>query len=97
VSHFPSLGLWTILSPVQVDNTALAMREFQKELAAFGRSKPITQSELDQAKSGVIRSFPEQLETLGSAAGTIASTWSWPLPIIRHPDLSPAPRVSDPR
>ena len=56
------------------------MREFQNELAAFGRSKPITQSELDQAKTGIIRSLPEQLETLGSAAGTIASNWSWGLP-----------------
>jgi zinc protease len=81
LSHFPSLGLWTIFSPVQVDKTALAMREFQNELAAFGRSKPITQSELDQAKSGIIRSLPEQLETLGSAAGTIASIWSWGMPI----------------
>jgi zinc protease len=81
ISHFPSLGLWTILSPVQVDSTALAMREFEKELNAFGRSKPTTQAELDQAKTGMIRSLPESLETLGSAAGTIGSTWSWGLPI----------------
>jgi zinc protease len=80
LSYFPLLGLWTILSPVQVDSTALAMREFQNELAAFGRSKPITQAELDQAKSGIVRSLPEQLETLGSAVGTIASTWYWGLP-----------------
>jgi zinc protease len=81
LSHFSSLGLWVILSPVQVDSTALAMREFDKELSAFGRSKPITQVELDQARNGFIRLLPEQLETLGSAAATIAANWSWGLPI----------------
>jgi zinc protease len=60
LSTFPGVGLWTILSPVQQDSTALAMREFEKELAAFGRTKPITQVELDQAKTGIIRALPEQ-------------------------------------
>jgi zinc protease len=81
LNYFPSLGLWTILSPVQADSTALAIREFEKELAAFGRSRPITPAELDQAKSGLIHSLPEQLETLASAAGAIGSTWAWGLPI----------------
>src|SRR6266568_8838771 len=58
LSTFPGVGLWTILSPVQQDSTALAMREFEKELAAFGRTKPITQVELDQAKTGLIRALP---------------------------------------
>jgi zinc protease len=81
LSHYPELGLWTIVSPVQIDKTGVALGEFQKELAAFGRSKPITASELEQAKSGLIRSMPEQFETLGSAVGTIASNWYRGLPI----------------
>jgi zinc protease len=81
LSHFSSLGIWTILSPVQVDSTAFAMREFDKLLSVFGRSKPITQSELDHARNGVVRWLPEQFETLDSALGTIASNWSWGLPI----------------
>jgi zinc protease len=78
---FPGAGLWTILSPVQQDSTALAMREFDKELAAFGRTKPITQAELDQARTGIIRALPEQFETLGSAAATIAWNWAQGLPV----------------
>jgi len=57
------------------------MREFEKELAAFGRAKPITQAELDQARTGVMRSLPEQFETLGSAAGTVAWNWAQGLPV----------------
>jgi zinc protease len=81
LSTFPGAGLWTVLSPVQQDSTALAMREFDNELAAFGRTKPITQAELDQARTGVIRSLPEQFETLGSAAGAIAWNWAQGLPV----------------
>ena len=81
LSTFPGVGLWTILSPVQQDSTALAMREFEKELAAFGRTKPITQVELYQAKTGIIRALPEQFETVGSTAGTIAWNWAQGLPL----------------
>jgi zinc protease len=81
LSTFPGAGLWTVLSPVQLDSTALAMHEFEKELAAFGRTKPITQAELDQAKTGVIRALPEQFETVGSTAGTIAWNWAQGLPL----------------
>src|SRR5262249_17232609 len=80
LSTFSGAGLWTVQSPVQQDSTALAMREFEKELAAFGRTKPITLAELDQAKTGVIRSLPEQFETVGAAAGTIAWNWAQGLP-----------------
>jgi zinc protease len=81
ISTFPGAGLWTMLSPVQQDSTTLAMREFEKELAAFGRAKPITQIELDQAKNSIIRALPEQFETVGSAAGAIASNWAQGLPL----------------
>ena len=57
------------------------MREFEKELSAFGRAKPITQTELDQAKTGFIRSIPEDFETVGAAAGTIAWNWAQGLPL----------------
>jgi zinc protease len=77
----PGAGLWTVLSPVQQDATALAMGEFEKELAALARTRPITRTELDQARIGIIRSLPEQFETLGSAAGTIAWNWAQGLPV----------------
>jgi zinc protease len=72
---FPGAGLWIVESPIQQDSTLAGMREFEKELAAFGRTKPITQAELDQAKSVVIRALPEEFETIGSAAGSVA--WNW--------------------
>jgi zinc protease len=74
-STFSGAGLWIVESPVQQDATAQAMQEFEKELAAFGRTKPIAQAELDQAKSVIVRSLPEEFETIGSAAGSIA--WNW--------------------
>jgi predicted Zn-dependent peptidase len=78
---FPGTGLWIVESPVQQDSTALAMREFEKELAAFGRAKLITQAELDQARTVIVRSLPEQFETVSSAAGTIAWNWAQGLPL----------------
>ena len=78
---FPGTGLWIVESPVQQDSTALAMLEFEKELAAFGRTKPITQAELDQARTGIVRSLPERFETLDSAAGTVAWNWAQGLPL----------------
>jgi len=78
---FSGAGLWIVESPVQQDSTAIAMREFDKELAAFGRSMPITQVELDQAKNVIIRSLPEEFETVSSAAGTIAWNWAQGLPL----------------
>jgi zinc protease len=80
LSTLPGAGLWVVLSPVQQDSTALAMREFDKELGAFGRTKPITQAELDQARTVIMRSLPEQFETLGSAVFAIAWNWAYGLP-----------------
>ena len=58
-----------------------AMREFEKELAAFGREKPITRVELDQAKAAIVRSLPEEFETVASAAGAVAWNWAYGLPL----------------
>jgi zinc protease len=81
LATFPGVGLWLITSPVQQDSTALAMREFESELAAFGRTRPVTRDELDQAKTSIIRGLPEQFETVGSAAGEIAWNWAQGLPL----------------
>ena len=81
LTTFPGAGIWIIQSPVQQDSTALAMHEFDKELAAFGRARPITQTELEQAKIGFIRSVPEDFETVTAAAGTIAWNWAQGLPL----------------
>jgi zinc protease len=78
---FRNAGLWTVQSPVQQDATALAVREFEKELGAFGGAKPISKAELDQAKTGLIRSLPDQFETVGSAAESIAWNWAQGLPL----------------
>jgi zinc protease len=78
---FPSAGLWVVESPVQQDSTAVGMREFEKELDAFGRARPITQGELDQARTTLIHSLPEDFETLDSAAGAIAWNWAQGLPL----------------
>jgi zinc protease len=85
----PGTGVWKIYSPVQQDSTALAMREFDKELAAFGRTKPITQDELDQARTLIIRSLPDQFETLGSATGSIAWNWALGLPLSQLQESYP--------
>ncbi len=77
----PGAGLWVVESPVQQDSTAVAMREFEKELDAFGRIRPITQAELDQARMTLIRSLPEDFETLDSVASAIAWNWAQDLPV----------------
>jgi predicted Zn-dependent peptidase len=85
---FPGAGLWIVESPIQQDSTLAGMREFEKELAAFGRTRPITQAELDQAKSVTIRSLPEEFETIASAAGSIAWNWAYGLPLTESQDFA---------
>jgi zinc protease len=85
---FPGAGLWIVESPVQQDATALAMREFDRELAAFGRTKPITQAELDQAKNVIVRSLPGDFETVGDAAGTVAQNWAFGMPTTESQDFA---------
>ena len=79
--HYPGLGLWVAWSPVQVDRTAVAIREFQKELRGLGGEKPITAVELDQARNSVNRWLPEQYETVWPAAEEAANIWASGLPV----------------
>jgi zinc protease len=90
-SYMPSFfgaGLWIVESPIQQDSTLAGMREFEKELAAFGRTNPVTQTELDQAKSVIIRALPEEFETLGSAASSVAWNWAYGLPLTESHDFA---------
>jgi len=68
-------------SHVQVDQTGVAMGEFQKELRGLAAGKPITQLELEEAKNNVIRGLPEQLEALWPAVEQVARAWAWELPM----------------
>jgi zinc protease len=81
LSHYPGLGLWVAFSPVQTDQTAVAMREFQQERLALAGGRPITAEELDQARNSVIRALPEYYESLWSTTEQIARTWAWGLPM----------------
>src|SRR5258708_28795080 len=79
--HCPGLGLWLAFSPVQVDQTGVAMREFQKELRGLAAGKPTTQLELEEAKSNVIRGLPKQFEMVWAAVEQVARAWAWELPM----------------
>jgi zinc protease len=79
--HYPGTGLWVGFSRVQTDSTGVAVREFQRELRDLAGSKPVTAAELDEAKTSLIRSVPDQFETVGAAAGAVTRNWLTGLPL----------------
>ena len=72
---FPGGGLWTANSPVQADKTREAMAAFQQVVREMAGEKPITQTELDEAKQRMIGWWPDQFQSNGSIVSAIADGW----------------------
>ncbi|MGD8378913.1 MAG: pitrilysin family protein [Gammaproteobacteria bacterium] len=69
-----------VYAPVQTDKTAESMREIDRELHAYVKSKPATAAELTRAKNSQTRSLPGRWETAGAVAGSIAEQVRFHLP-----------------
>jgi zinc protease len=85
VFSFPTLyskaGIWRAGGGVQTNKTKESVVEFMKELRNLSGEKPITESELVDAKHNRIRGYAQQFESLSRIAGQIAQLWSSNLPL----------------
>ena len=85
VFSFPTLysraGIWQSTGGVQTNKTKEAVVEFTKELRNLSGSKPISETELIDAKHNRIRGYAQQFESLSRIAGQIAQLWSANLPL----------------
>ncbi|ODU53529.1 MAG: hypothetical protein ABS98_00325 [Lysobacteraceae bacterium SCN 69-48] len=66
--------LWTATAPVQIDKTAEAMAEMQREIADYASGKaPASKDEVEGMEKVLTLSLPGAYETAAAVMGTIAS------------------------
>ncbi len=71
---------WVIVTAVQADKTVESFREILKEIEDVGGKRPITQDELEMAKSNWALSFPQSFETQKQVADGMSALWVQGLP-----------------
>lgn len=71
---------WIIWAPVQTDKTKESLQEVLKELREVTTSRPLSASELDDAKDRLTRSLAGRWETGGAVAGAIEEVVAFGLP-----------------
>lgn len=81
--YFEKAGVWYAQGGVQTNKTRESLTEFINELKALAGQKPISETELADAKSNLLRSYALQFESLGSIAAQIADLWAAGLPMAR--------------
>ncbi|MBC7910041.1 MAG: insulinase family protein, partial [Pyrinomonadaceae bacterium] len=74
-------GAWWAQGGVQTNKTKESLTEFMNELKSLAGQKPISETELADAKANRLRSYALQFETLASIAGQIADLWAAGLPM----------------
>jgi zinc protease len=74
-------GVWWASGGVQTNKTKESLVEFIKELKMLAGQKPISETELADARLNRLRSYALQFETMGSIAGQIADLWAVGLPM----------------
>ena len=78
---FSKAGYWFSGASVQTDKTKETVVEFMTELKNLAGAKPISESELAEAKANKVRGFAQQFESVGRVAGIVADLWSYGLPM----------------
>ncbi len=74
-------GVWYAQGGVQTNKTKESLTEFISELKMLAGQKPISETELTDAKANRLRSYALQFESLGAIAGQIADLWAAGLPM----------------
>ena len=62
-------GMWGCSTSVRTDATGPSLVEIKKEIDEALAARPLTEDEIDTAKSSVTNSYPRQFETTGSLLG----------------------------
>jgi len=82
-------GIWRAAGGVQTNKTKESVVEFNKELKFIAGEKPITETELTDARHNRVRGYAQQFESMDRVAGQIAELWVLGLPMTelqREPD-----------
>ena len=88
---FPKLGksAFTMGGRVQTDATAASITEFLNEFEQILSARPITEEELEFAKSNIVRGYPQDLETVSQLADVVTEQIVYGLPdddLARYPE-----------
>ena len=73
-------GYWYASASVQTDKTREAIVEFMKELKDLSGVRPITATELEEAKANRMRGFAQQFESLKRVGSMLSDLWLFNLP-----------------
>ncbi len=74
-------GVWWAQGGVQTNKTKESLMEFINELKFLAGQKPISETELADAKANRLRGYAMQFESLGDISGQIALLWVAGMPM----------------
>ena len=69
-------GYWKVQTSIQADKTGEVVKELMAELAGLGGDRPVSEEELEEARTGRIRGYAQRFESLRRIAGSIGALWS---------------------
>jgi zinc protease len=75
-------GTWCVQSAVDGDRTGEALSEIVSELDGISGQKPITEEELVDARTNLVRGYAQQFESVRRIGGQVAGLWSNRLPMV---------------
>lgn len=78
---YATAGIWWAQSAVETDKTGDTVRELMAELRGMAGEKPVTDTELAEARTNRVHGYAQQFETLRRIGGQVAALWSARLPM----------------
>jgi zinc protease len=79
-TRWKSAGFFSVGALVKAQHTTDSVVEIFRELGAAGADRPISPKEIDEARGGMLLSFPARFENMGAVAGQVAE-----LPLYGRP------------
>ena len=73
---FRVAGYWKVQTSIQADKTGEVVIELMSEMERLAGNYPVTSEELEEARTGRIRGYAQQFESLRRIADSIGGLWS---------------------
>ena len=74
-------GYWRAQTSIQTDKTGETLRELELELRGLTGDRPVTETELSEAKINRVRGYAQQFETIRRIGAIVGGLWSSDLPL----------------
>ena len=78
---YKQAGVWRAGGGVQTNRTKESVVEFVKELKFIAGEKPVSETELANAKANRVRGYAQQFEALSRIGDQVAELWGAGLPV----------------